>query len=322
MKKGISVIIALVVIVAGIFLAGPLFVINEGEQAVIVQFGRIRNVVTNAGLHFKVPVIDEVRRFSKKILTWDGDPVSMFTSEQQAIVVDVTARWRISNPRNFYETFETIGRAELRIAEIINSAVRAVVAEHPIRESVRNSNIIMQTIDSTELEGDSLEAEIALLQSGNHEPIIKGRRQLAEEILSRSQRETAALGIELIDIVTRQIRFAEELTASVHSRMIRERNQVAQLFRSEGEGLKAKWLGEMESDQRALLSAAYNTSQTIMGVADAEAARIYADSYNQNRGFFEFWRSIESYRRTIPNFDKTISTDMDYFRYLRSAQGR
>jgi membrane protease subunit HflC len=143
---------------------------------------------------------------------------------------------------------------------------------------------------------------------------------MAEEILARSRRLVPEYGIELIDVVTRQIRYSDELTQSVYARMIKERNQIAQAFRSDGEGKKLDWLGRMDNEQRSLLSAAYQQSETIKGTADAEATRIYADAYNRDRNFFDFWRAVESYRTILPKFDKTLSTDMDYFRYLYSPR--
>jgi membrane protease subunit HflC len=129
-------------------------------------------------------------------------------------------------------------------------------------------------------------------------------------------------GIELIDVVTRQIRYSDELTQSVYARMIKERNQIAQAFRSDGEGKKAEWLGKTENERRSILSAAYERAETIRGTADAEATRIYAEAYGQDRDFFDFWRAVESYKTTLPNFNKTLSTDLDYFRYLYAPQGR
>ena len=129
-------------------------------------------------------------------------------------------------------------------------------------------------------------------------------------------------GIELIDVVARQIRYSDELTQSVYARMIKERNQIAQAFRSDGEGKKAEWMGKMDNERRSILSAAYERSEIIRGNADAEATRIYAEAYSQDRSFFEFWRAIESYKNTLPSFEKTLSTDMDYFNYLYSPQGR
>ena len=323
MKKFLTTIVIIIIIFLGILIAGPLFVINEGEQAVIVQLGRITDVITDAGLKVKIPFIDEVVRYPKKIMAWDGEASIIPTAERQFIFVDVVARWRISDPKKFYESINTVDAAYSKLAEIIDSEVRTVVAENPLRESVRNSNIIMDralTSDTFGL-GENIDVEIISTtnqSTSSHEPISRGRRQLAELILARSQRMVPEYGIDLIDIVTRQISYSAELTPSVYARMIRERNQIAQAFRSEGEGRKAEWLGKMDNDRRSILSAAYTQSQTIMGSADAQAAGIYASSYSgtDRSNFYSFWRAIESYRQTMPNFNKTLTTDMEYFRYL------
>ncbi|MDR0656809.1 MAG: protease modulator HflC [Treponema sp.] len=325
MKKMFSTIIVLAVIFIGLLIANPFYIIDEGEQAVIVQMGRLTDVITDAGFHVKLPFIDDVVRYPKRILAWDGEAKSMPTREKQYIWVDVTARWRISDPKKFYESITTIDGAYSKLAEVIDSEVRTVVAENYLRETVRNSNLILEnpsTADSLGI-GDSIDMEQipTLIQSeGSREPVARGRRQLAEEILFRSRRMVPEYGIELIDVVTRQIRYSDELTQSVYARMIKERNQIAQAFRSEGEGKKAEWMGRMDNERRSILSDAYEKAETIRGTADAEATRIYAEAYNQDRSFFDFWRALESYRTTMPKFDKTLSTDMDYFRYLYSPR--
>jgi membrane protease subunit HflC len=215
------------------------------------------------------------------------------------------------------------------LGEIIDSEVRTVVAENPLRESVRNSNIILERapdIDALVLT-DTLESELSaattVTSTNSNETILRGRRQLASEILTRSRRMVPEYGIELIDVVTRQISYSPELTPSVFARMIRERNQIAMYYRSQGEGRRAEWLGKLDNDRRSILSAAYEEAETIRGRADAEAARIYAEAYNRDastRSFYTFWRAIESYRQTMPQFNKTLTTDMDYFRYLYSIQ--
>jgi membrane protease subunit HflC len=325
MKKPFTTIIIIAVIFIGIIVAGPLFVIEEGEQAVVVQMGRIVRIVTNAGLHVKTPFIDEVVRYPKKIMAWDGEQTSIPTREKQYIWVDVTARWRIADPQKFYESISTIERAYSKLAEVIDSEVKTVTAENYFRESVRNSNIIMARANTVDDLGISDEIDPSVIQSSirpdtSYEPIEKGRRRIAEEILSRSRRLVPEYGIELIDVVIRQIRYSDDLTPSVYARMIKERNQIAQAIRSEGEGRKAALLGRMSNEQMEIRSAAYNRSETIRGEADAEAARIYADAYNRDRGFFDFWRAVESYRQTMPKFDKTLTTDMEYFRYLYSPR--
>jgi membrane protease subunit HflC len=327
MKKLVTVLVVIIIIIIAILLAGPFYVLDEGEQVVIVQMGRLVDVVTEAGLHMKAPIIDTVVRYPKRIMSWDGEQKSMPTREKQYIWVDVTARWRISDPKKFYESISTLNGAYSKLAEVIDSEVRTVVAENYLRESVRNSNIIMERPDDADILeiGEAAgEADIPnLIQPGtSHEPIIKGRRQLAEEILARSRRMVPEYGIELIDVVTRQIRYSDELTQSVYARMIKERNQIAQAFRSDGEGKKAEWMGRTDNERRSLLSAAYERAEVIRGNADAEATRIYADAYSRDRNFFDFWRAVESYRTTIPQFDKTLSTDLDYFKYLYSPVGR
>ena len=328
MKKIIRTIVIIFVIVIGILVAGPFYVINEGEQAVIVQFGRIVNVVTDAGLKIKVPFIDEVNRYTKKILAWDGEARIVPTAERQFIFVDVVARWRISDPKVFYESIGTVDAAYSKLAEIIDSEVRTVIAGNPLSESVRNTNLLRERgasgIDELNL-GEDIDADIitSIQVDSNHVEITKGRRQLAEEILTRSSRMVPEYGIELIDVVTRQISYSDELTLSVYARMIRERNQIAQAFRSDGEGRKAEIMGETENQRRTILSGAYEQAERIRGEADAEAAGIYSQAYNQTadrRNFYDYWRAIESYRQTLPKFDKTLTTDMDYFRYLYSPR--
>jgi membrane protease subunit HflC len=322
-----TLLIAAAVLVVGVLVAGPFFVVDEGEQAVIVQMGKLTGVITGAGLHLKVPFIDEVIRYPKRIMAWDGEAKSMPTREKQYIWVDITARWRIADPQKFYESISTINAAYSKLGEIIDSEVRTVIAENYLRETVRNSNIIMEREESADALGlgDEIDPELlisSIRSDSGYEPIQKGRRQLAEEVLARSRRMVPEYGIELIDVVARQIRYSNELTQSVYARMIKERNQIAQAFRSEGEGKKAGWLGRTENERRSLLSQAYERAETIRGNADAEATRIYAEAYNRDRNFFEFWRALESYRSTLPKFDKTLSTGMEYFRYLYSPQGR
>jgi membrane protease subunit HflC len=335
----IFVVIAAVLI--SVFLAGPFYIIDEGEQAVVVEMGRLVDVITDAGLHIKIPFIDNVVRYPKKIMAWEGEQKSMPTREKQYIWVDVIARWRITDPRKFYESISTVSSAYPKLGDIIDSEVRTVVAENYLRETVRNSNLIIdeKTIASAPSQdtpdeqlvtsGDSMFEEFekqlsSMIQEpgSSNEPIQKGRRKLAEEILGRSRKIVDGYGIELIDVVVRQIRYSDELTQSVYARMIKERNQIAQAFRSEGEGKKAEWLGRTDNEQRSILSAAYEQSEKIRGAADAEATSIYASAYNRDRAFFDFWRALESYRTTIPEFNKTLTTNMDYFRYLYSPEGR
>ncbi len=331
MKNTITVLVVSAIILGILLLMGPFFIVEEGEQALVIRFGQIVQVETNAGLKFKIPLIDNVVIYSKKILPWDGEPQRVPTKENQFIWVDVTARWRIVDPKKFYASITTMERAYSRLDDIIDSIVRTTIAANFLREAVRSSNLINELkrteyLASTEASQEDVEnlrqmAEFTRTRV-QQENIQKGRRALSEEMLAAAKKIVPDFGIDVIDIIIRQIRYSDDLTESVYNRMIKERNQIAQAYRSFGEGKKKEWLGKLENERRSILSRAYEESEKIKGEADALAARIYADTYGKDPDFFEFWRSIESYRTVVPIFRKTLSTDMNYFRYLYSPGGR
>lgn len=328
MKKLITVLVIVVIFFIIFLLLGPFYIISEGEQAVVLRFGKIISTETEAGLKIKAPLVDNVRRYSAKILAWDGDAQRVPTEENQFIWVDTTARWRIVDPQLFYESATTMEQGYARLDDLIDSAVRTIISRNSLREAVRNSNIINEierkaTIQQAELDDEEGVEELSELTDTVtvYETISKGRRVLSNEIHAEVSTIAPQFGIEIIDIIIRQIRYSDDLTESVYQRMIKERNQIAQAYRSYGEGKKAEWLGRLENEKKTILSAAYETSETIRGKADAQATAIYAGAYEKDPEFFKFWRSIESYRRLLPKFRKTLTTDMDYFNYLYSIEG-
>jgi membrane protease subunit HflC len=326
MKKLLIFSAVIAVIVGGIIIAGPFMVLHEGELAVAVRFGKIVKVHTDAGLKLKSPFIDDIIRYPRRVMSWDGDKQRIPTKENQFIWVDTTARWRISDPLKFYESVSTLENAYGRLDDVIDSAVRTVISSNYLREAVRNSDEIMkskavETFQTGDAAGSASLEELTISQT-QYEKLEKGREVLSQEMIKIVASIVPEYGIEVLDIVPRQIRYSEELTDSVYQRMIKERNQIAQAFRSFGEGKKAEWLGKLENDKRSILSSAYEKSETVKGKADAEATRIFADTYGRDASFFEFWKAMESYKSTIPNFKKTLSTDMDYFKYLYSPSGR
>jgi modulator of FtsH protease HflC len=318
-----GIVLAAIILV---LIIGPFFIVNEGEQALVVRFGQIIGTYKTAGLKFRSPFIDGVVKYPKQVMPWDGEPQRIQTKENQFIWVDTTARWRISDPIKFYESIGTLESAYGRLGDVLDSAVRTVIAESFLREAVRDSNrILSNDVKETFQTGDAAgsEALASLTQSQiSYEKIEKGRSVLFAEMLAAVKPIVPQYGIEVIDVIPRQIKYSDELTESVFNRMIKERNQIAQAFRSYGEGQKATILGKLENDKRRILSEAYTTAETTKGKADATAARIYADSYGRDPSFFDYWRAIESYRQTLPNFTKTLSTDMDYFKYLYGTRGR
>lgn len=327
MKKiWITLGIVAVLLIAFLML-GPFYIVNEGEQAVVTRFGQIVGTRPEAGLYMRIPVIDVVTKYPKLILSLDGDSQRIPTKENQFIIVDTTSRWRISDPALFYQSFKTLEAAYNRLSDIIDSATRTIITQNPLAEVVRSSNIINEraanATTSTSDMGDS-ESMIASLvnQTAELESVSKGRRQLSNEMAAEARKMLAEYGIELIDIVPRQIKYSDELTESVYSRMIKERNQVAQAYRSEGEAQKADLLGKLEKDKLTIQSEAYRQAEEEKGRADAEASRIYAEAYAKDPEFYTFWKSMESYKNTVSNFDATFSTNMDYFKYLYSADGK
>jgi membrane protease subunit HflC len=327
MKKGlIAVLAALAVLVVIVIAMGPLYILNEGEQAVVVRLGKIVGTETQAGLKWKSPFLDVVAKFPKKILPWDGAPERIQTKENQFIWVDMTARWRIADPAKFYESVSSLDGAYGRLDDVLDSAVRTVVSANYLREAVRNTNELVATkTKETFMSGDA-EGSAALdqLTQGEvqYEKIEKGRQRLSEDMLSSIKDIMPQFGIEVLDIIPRQIKYSDELTESVYQRMIKERNQIAQAFRSYGEGKKAEWFGKLENEKRSIISGAYEKSETAKGKADAEATRIYAETYGRDASFFSFWRALESYKQTLPAFNKTLSTNMEYFNYLYNTNGR
>jgi membrane protease subunit HflC len=293
---------------------------------VITRFGQIVNSTAEAGLHLRVPFIDTVITYPKTIMSLEGDSQRIPTKENQFIVVDTTSRWRITDPVKFYESVTSIDAASVRLSDIIDSAVRTVITSSGLNDVVRNSNLINELSHS---ENFALGADAEQVQLNEitgekviYETITRGRQELSIEMANIARAKVPEFGVELMDIVLRQIKYSDELTESVYNRMIKERNQIAQTFRSAGEGKKAEWMGKLENEQKSLLSAAYNKAETIKGQADAEASRIYAESYSRDPEFYSFWKSIETYKTTVPNFDKVLSTDMEFFKYLYSPTGR
>lgn len=325
-KKNQTSLIVGIAIIIGIIILNPFYIIQEGNQVVVTRFGEIINSSSTAGLHLKIPFIDVVTTYPKKVMSLDGDSQRIPTRENQFIIVDTTSRWRITDPVKFYESITSIEGAYARLSDIIDSAVRTVITSSSLNDVVRNTNLIneLQHTENFALGADAQEVQLSQITGEKviYEKITKGRYELSKDMAEIASKKVPEFGIELLDIVLRQIKYSDELTESVYNRMIKERNQIAQTFRSTGEGKKAEWMGKLENERRTILSEAYNKAEKIKGEADALASSIYAESYSKDPEFYSFWKSIESYKTSFANFDKILSTDMEFFKYLYSANGR
>ena len=321
MKKFLIALVVVIALFVIFMMMGPFYIIDEGSQAVVTRFGKIVDSHTEAGLYFKMPFIDQITVYPKRILSLDGEAYRIPTKENQFIILDATSRWKISDPEKFYQSLTTLDNAYNRLADIVDSATRTIIAQNRFIEVVRSTNLINENVITEVNLEDSDEIESLINARTTSDVVTKGRRQLSFEMLEEARKMTSEYGIELIDILPRQIKYSDEMTESVYNRMIKERNQVAEAYRSKGEGDKAEWLGKLEKDKLTIESEAYKKAEEIKGQADAEAAAIYAEAYDVDPEFYTFWKSLESYKQTISKFDTTFTTDMDYFDYLYSVEG-
>ena len=312
MNKGINVLLGVIILGFLVIVSGAVYVVDETQQVVITRFGEpIGSPITEAGLHFKIPFLHTVNYFDKRILQWDGDAKQIQTLEKRYIWVDTTARWRIVDALNFMRTVRTESNAQGRLDLIINSATRNIVASHILAESVRNTNRLIDNRKKSEnIVGGLSHTEL--------ERIENGRDGLSRRILSKGAKETSRYGIELVDVRIKRLNYIEDVRKKVYQRMIAERNQAAEQFRSEGEGKKAEIQGQMSKELQKIRAQAYKKSQEIKGGADAKVIKIYAQAYNKDPEFYTFVRTLESYRKTMGSHTTLIlSTDNDYYNQIR-----
>jgi membrane protease subunit HflC len=314
MNTPVKYALGILVAAAVLALTGSFYVVEEGQQAVVLQFGRpVGATVSEAGLHFKVPFIQEVRRFDKRLLIWDGDPNQIPTAGREFIWVDSTARWRIVDPLKFLQSVATEAGAQSRLDDIIDSVVRDLVSANILVELVRSAS--WQTPKEEVLEEVSKEVVEELKKE-----IKLGREGLTRAVLSVVRKITPQYGIEVVDVRIKRLNYVESVREKVYARMISERKQLAARFRSEGEGRSAEILGNMEKELREIRSEAYRTVQEVRGKGDATATKIYGDAYGRDKEFYAFSRTLENLKASKnKNATLVLTTDSDYYRYLKEA---
>lgn len=312
----IAIVSALAFVVLAIATFKAAFVIDQAEQGIIVQFGEpIGDVIDEAGLHWRLPFIQEVRRFDRRLLAWDGDVSQIPTLGREFIVVDTTARWRIADPLQFLRAVRDEAGARTRLDDILDSVVRDIVSGTELEEIVRSAD---WAVDLSNL----AEEEAAALAEADLARPSKGRGQLERDMLAAASRLMPGLGIELVDVRIKRINYIASVRDQVESRMIAERQSIAARFRSEGEGRSQEILGEMERELRRISSEAERLAQEIIGRADAEATRIYGAAYGADPEFYAFFRTLESYSLLGDNTTLMIGADSEFFRHLDSTSLR
>lgn len=313
-SPGKLISVGVVALVALIVIVSCAYTVRETEQVIITQFGKpIGNAITNAGLHLKLPVIQEANFLEKRVMRWDGRPSEMPTKDKTYIVVDAFGRWRISDPKQYFLRIRDERSALSRLDDILGSEIRNAIAKHELIELIRTTKDREPALDDV-IEG-------ARGSVGQLYPIHKGRELVQKEIFANALPKLTTYGIELLDLQFKRINYNPSVQLRIYERMISERQQIAERFRSEGAGEAAKILGQKEKDLQTIESEAYREILEIRGAADAKATEIYAGAYNQSpeaAEFYAFLNTMEAYKSAISN-DTTLilTTDSEFFKFLK-----
>lgn len=286
------------------------YILEEGTQAVITQFGApVGEPITEAGLHYKVPFIQEVNLFQKRIEIWNGDANQITTNDKTYVFLDITARWRIADPLKFLQAVKTVNRAQSMLDDIIDGTVRDLVNKNNLMEIIRSSDWSEKTMLNTTVDIGT-------------KPEL-GRDQISKLIFEVAAKLTPQYGIELKDVMLKRVNYIESVRQKVYDRMISERKRIAAERRSFGEGQKAEILGKVDKELKEILSNANKQALITRGKADAEATKIFAQAYSQDPEFFAFEKTLESYKNIFgKNTSLVLSSDSDLYQYLKSVTGK
>lgn len=314
--KVTQILIGLLVLGLLLLVSGAFYTVDETKQVIITQFGKpVGEPKTEAGLKFKTPFIQQVNPIEKRILEWDGAPSNMPTKDKLYIAVDLFARWRITDPLQYFLRLRDERSAQSRLDDILGSETRNAVAKHELIEIVRTTKDRQPLRDAglTQADLDTL---------GGLVPIRKGRALVEMEIFEAAAPKVKVFGIELLDIRFKRINYNESVRPKIYERMISERRQIAERFRSEGNGEAARINGNRERELNRIRSEAYREVEEIRGDADAQATEIYAGAYNQSDesiDFYEFQRTMDMYKSVLKdNSTLIMSTTSEAFEYLQA----
>ena len=293
-----------------VMLTNSFYIVNEKEQAVITQFGRpIGNAKVKSGLYFKLPLVQTVLKFDKRILEWDGAANEIPTKDNKYIFIDTFARWKISNPLQFYKSAKNEMLAQSRLDDIIDGAVRDEISNRFMSEIIRSSDRKMEVYD-TAVESDE-----------NIEEFLKegARKQIIVSILNsvQSKLEELNIGISVVDVQIKRVSYNRQVQDKLFNRMISEQNMIAEKYRAQGQGRKQEILGKQIQKEKELISQAYLESQEIIGKADAKAMDIYAKAYSKDPEFYNYYKTLETYKETLdPSTLFILSTNNKFLKFI------
>ena len=314
MKTALGFIIAVLLMVVLLFVTGTVYTVKEGQQVIETQFGKpIGEPITDAGLHFKLPFIVKVNVVEKRVLAWDGDSAPMPTRDKTYIQVDTFARWQIADPLLYFKTLRDERSALSRLDDILGSETRNAVAKHDLLEVVRSTKD--RKPEKTDLQTD---------KEAIFEPIKIGRREIEKNVYEIAKTKLKDIGINLLDLRFKRINYNQSVERQIYEQMISERQKIAERFRSEGAGEAARTMGKMEREVKRIESEAYLKIQSILGEADAESTRIYAEAYGgtpERESFYEFLKTLEAYDKILDkNTTVILSTDSECFKLLKGSK--
>ena len=309
-----TIFVIVIVFLAALVLLSSAYVVDETQQVVVTQFGRVvGEPVKEPGLNFRIPFIQHANYFPKNLLQWDGDQGQIPTLDKTYIWVEPFARWKIVDPVKFFQTVKNPVGAIARLEDIIDPAVRNFITSYPLIETVRESN---RPLDTFEIGLEDEEKEDKTIPE-----VQTGRTKIMDGILTQAQPKLDQFGIELVDVKIKRINYVEEVRKSVYGRMIAERKRIAEKFRSEGKGEAQKILGEKERDLKEIISDAYRRGEEIKGKADAEATVIYAEAYGLDPEFYSFIKTLEVYTEALDSQSSLVlSTESEFFKYLKGYE--
>ncbi len=313
------------VILLGLFLSST-YTLPEHQQAILVELGKVRGVpVTDAGLHMKVPIIQDVRYFEKRILQWDGERVEIPTLDKKFIWVDTSARWRIKDALVFYRSLRDVNNAMMRMGTILDGSVKDTVSRYRLLETVRNTNDIFKDIEQNKKEAELLlkvdPSDTTLEEiSSDVDKIETGREKLSQLIAEQAQKDLKSFGIEIVDVQIRSVAYKEVVEDKVYNRMISERMKIADKVRSSGQGERAKILGQLDLALKKVESEAYRKSQEIRGKAESQAIDIFAQALQSDTEFYSFMKTLDTYKSTLGKKTSMIlSTDNAFLDLLNKG---
>ena len=287
--KNSVILLAILALIGAVVAYDGLFIVDEKEQAIVTKLGEPKRTIGEPGLHFKLPFVESVSKLDKRILSLDLIPQEVLDADQYRLLVDSFARFRIEDPLKTFTAVRTEDRALRRLSRILDAAVREVLAKH------------------------------------KKESIISGRRsELMEEIQRVTNAEAGALGLEVLDVRLKRVDLPAENSRAIFDRMISERNREAEQRRAEGTGQALEITSGADRDVAVLLAEARKTSAIIRGEGDAEAVRIFAEAFSQDEEFFEFYRTMQAYRKSLGKDDTrlVLSPNSEFFKLLLDEQSK